>query len=163
EKTVAVEVGRPVVVESRKVRVRGRITAEANLTEATRDKDVLGGFRAGTSKSVDITEELTLTPGKREVKFTARPKDGPEARVTLADGENRFRVRLTNTWGSAAFSDDLILRYVRPPHDIAFEKPTLGTKPLADLLATVKTPTDLLPESIAATLNGRSIQPAEIA
>jgi WD40 repeat protein len=234
-KALPVDVGRPVVVESRKVRVRGKITAEANLTEATRDKESLTKFRTGTAKETDIAEELTLKPGRQEVKFAARTKDGPAAtaaltidyrpplpqvvwmtppngvfyegedgrdvtitaclvepadaeryaaavlhgdkalpdepkiagrtltaKVTLADGENRFRVRLTNAWGGAAVSDDLLLRYARPPRDITFDKPVLGPKPLADLSATVKTPTDLLPESVAATLNGRSIQGAEV-
>ena len=231
-KTMPVELGKPLVVESKTVRIRGRIVAEEALTEAQRDKKALARFTPGT-KTAEILEDVSLEPGRNEVKFSAHTKTSPEATtslileyrpplpqlvwmtpnavfydgehartvplaarlletvdgvkysvdllqdgkivpdtlkiekhnvtgiVRLTNGDNRFRLKVTAKEISA-ISDELVLRYARPPQ-IVFDQPDAPKKPLIDLTATVTTATDLLPESVQATLNGKPLAAAEVA
>jgi WD40 repeat protein len=231
-KTIPVELGKPLIVESKTVRIRGRVVAEEALTEALHGKDALARFKPGT-KTTEILEDLVLEPGRNEVKFSARTKNSPEATasltldyrpplpqivwmtpnatfydgeqertvplsarlidasdgvkytvellhdgkvvpdtlkvekqkvtgiVRLANGDNRFRLKVT-AGEVSALSDELMLRYARPPK-ITFDQPEPPKKPLTDLTATVTTASDLLPESVQATINGKPLAAAEVA
>ncbi len=75
--------GRPVVVRRGKVRVRGRVTAGEELTEATRDGRPLPRFDAGKHKEFAFDEELTLKPGEQQVRFRAKTATGPAAERVL--------------------------------------------------------------------------------
>jgi hypothetical protein len=66
--------GQLAVVHERSVRIRGRITASEDLTEATRNGKPLAGFGpAANPRDFLIDETVTLQPGKgNELRFQAR-------------------------------------------------------------------------------------------
>src|SRR5262249_3271224 len=70
---------KPLVVHRRSVSVQGRITAIADLAEATLDDRPLRHFKPG-SAVLDFAEELTLKPGAaNEFTFKARTSKSKEA------------------------------------------------------------------------------------
>src|SRR5262249_51236698 len=79
----------------------------------------------------------------------------------LRFGDNRLQVRLTNAWQTAATSEDVPVRWLRPPRDITIAEPKLEGRPLADLTATVVSPLPLLRDSIKVEINGRSLPTPE--
>jgi hypothetical protein len=71
--------GKDSIVHAPLVRIRGRISAEGPLTEATLNGKGLGGFKAGRKSPFPIDELVQLKPGANELKFSARA--GAEAPV----------------------------------------------------------------------------------
>ncbi|MGE3804383.1 MAG: hypothetical protein AB7K24_06900, partial [Gemmataceae bacterium] len=80
----------------------------------------------------------------------------------LSLGLNRLQLRLTNQWGQAWTSDAVLVRRVRPPHDIRFDAVKKVEQPLVDLLARVDSPLPLIRETIKADVDGRDIFNFEI-
>ena len=78
---------KPLVVHSRTVRVRGRITSAVPLVEAAYDGHALAGFAASGANKLDfpIDEEITLKKVGEEtaLKFTARHDKGDPTTKTL--------------------------------------------------------------------------------
>jgi WD40 repeat protein len=75
------------VVHTRRVRVRGRITAEQDLTEATRDGRALQKFTPARGlRTLAIEEDVELQPGKQRLTFAARTAESrAETKALLID------------------------------------------------------------------------------
>jgi hypothetical protein len=79
------------------------------------------------------------------------------ADVPLDPGENRIEVRLTNEWHGTPTVQQTLVTYRRPPRIVELENPTIGPKPLIDLVARVESPSDL--PLTGAEVNGRKLPP----
>lgn len=80
--------GRPIVVDTNKVVVRGKITATKNLTKGdwAKDKDAakpLAKFEADKAKDHTIAQELTLVPGTQQFRFVAKTGKSEETEAKL--------------------------------------------------------------------------------
>jgi WD40 repeat protein len=82
--------------------------------------------------------------------------------------ENRIQVRLQNKYGVYT-TEPLIVRYLRPPHDIRFDeeprqepKEVHTKKLLVDVTARVQSHLPLVRESLAVQVNGREVPSVEL-
>jgi WD40 repeat protein len=81
------EPGKAALVEEPRVRLRGKVRAENNLTLAERTdaekRRPLAAFVEGKAKSFILDEELTLHPGRQEFRFFAKTAASKEAEALL--------------------------------------------------------------------------------
>jgi WD40 repeat protein len=83
DKPLAVEPGKPLSVTSSPVHIRGKITAEAILTEAKRDNQALAKFQGNTTKQFPFDEVVNLKLGKQQINFLAKTAQSEEAKVSV--------------------------------------------------------------------------------
>lgn len=80
---VRIEPGRPTVVETKKVRIQGRVTAAEPLTAASVGEASVRGFRPNSIRDLAIDEEVTLKPGEQDFVFKAKSANSDEAVARL--------------------------------------------------------------------------------
>jgi hypothetical protein len=76
------------------------------------------------------------------------------AKVPLKPGANQLRVKLSNDWGSTSVSEEVTVRYLRPPTilGVKAEEPKEGV-PFASLEARVKSATPLFAQNVHVFVN----------
>jgi WD40 repeat protein len=94
-------------------------------------------------------EEVQAAVTVEEEKLTAK--------VPLKYRDNRIQVLLSNNGNDRVVAGELQLRYLRPPQIVQVEAPKESSKPRADLVATIRSPLELTPQSVEADVNGREI------
>jgi WD40 repeat protein len=79
------------------------------------------------------------------------------ASVPVGPGEARIQVRLSNAWGMTADSDEVAVRYLRPPRFKTVKQVRAGGKPVLNLEARVRTLIPLLADSVKVEVNGQDV------
>jgi hypothetical protein len=125
-------------------------TVQGRLTDVPDDPN---GKKFTAKLWVNGKPSLKLDP-TGTLPFTARV---PVENLKPGKEENRLRIVLTNDWGERVESDELLLRYLRPPRNIIVNKPQVGQKALIDLTAQATSAVKVLPESVKVTVNKRDI------
>ncbi|HEV2947931.1 MAG TPA: hypothetical protein VGX70_11170, partial [Gemmataceae bacterium] len=82
------------------------------------------------------------------------------SKIALKPGVNQLRVKLSNEWGSTSLSDEVTVRYLRPPTilSIRAEEPKEGV-PFVNVEARVHSATPLVPKSIQVYVNESERKP----
>jgi hypothetical protein len=76
------------------------------------------------------------------------------AKVPLNPGANQLRVKLSNDWGSASVSEEVTVRYLRPPMILGVQPEELKEGvPFASLEVRVRSATPLLAENVHVFVN----------
>lgn len=148
------------------------------LVLRTDDKPIYGAEKAADVKATvsgtylsesPIPFEATLLLNDREVGPAPTDVDWTKAvSLAVAGGEripveNRIQVRLKNVYETYT-TEAVVVRYLRPPHDIRFEgaqKEVHSKKLLVDLTARVQSDLPLVRESLEVEVNGREVPSAE--
>lgn len=79
-----------------------------------------------------------------------------EVKVALAPGESRVQLRLSNRWGARQASEELLVRYLRPPRVVKIEGPARSEKPTAEVTVRVDSALPLAEgEPLEVSVNGR--------
>jgi hypothetical protein len=85
------------------------------------------------------------------------------ARATLSPGDNRIRVALDNVWGAKTQTEEVLVRYLRPPQLLQVKQTGVAGKPAVDLEVVVRSALPLLAESVKVEVNDRSSPAARVA
>src|SRR5205823_4107755 len=79
--------------------------------------------------------------GDRDIDATVNEANGVlTAKVPLQPGENRVQARLTNAWHAEASSEEIPVRYLRPPRVVGVDGPAESNKALVNVEARVESP-----------------------
>lgn len=129
--------------------------------------EVLDG--ADETRAIEVRGRLELPRLARDYKVILFVNGKPAAQppvlddkagtlsgtVLLQPGDNRIQAVASNRWGAVGYSEELSLRYVRPPVVRKLKYTVVKDKPLLDLEAEVFSPVPLLAESVRIAVNGR--------
>jgi WD40 repeat protein len=80
--------------------------------------------------------------------------------ATLSPGDNRIRLKLSNAWSMESSTEDILVRYRRPPYVLDVKQAEAKGKPALNLEARVRSPLPL--KDVVVEVNGRSSTPERI-
>ncbi len=108
--------------------------------------------------------EAVLIVNDKEQKLPVDPKQTRlEADVPLRPGDNLIQLRLSNAWKQTVTATAAV-SYQRPPRDLKFVSAAKSSKPLTDVVATVRSPRGLkiTPSDVQATIKNEEVSAAAI-
>jgi WD40 repeat protein len=121
---------------------QGEVALEARL-EFSKDR------RPFEAKIINGDKEIANLPVQIDDKTGTLT-----AKLALNPGPNRVRVRLSNEWQGASTSEDLVVRYVRPPKIVRVTAPAESKQPLLAFAARIRSALPVTAKDITVEVNG---------